>query len=133
MAAKLCYSPSDVEGLRGIAVLLVVLFHAGVAGFGGGFVGVDVFFVLSGFLITYPFCRARMQDPEAWYVPGYATRRALKIFPPFYLIIVLLAAFYLRSRRLSFLQYLAWGLLIVLAPMLGPFLAIVFRPGQARN
>jgi len=43
---------SEIDGLRALAVLPVILFHAGFNAFSGGFVGVDVFFVISGYLIT---------------------------------------------------------------------------------
>jgi len=49
--AKLRYRP-DVDGLRAVAVAGVMLFHLGVPHIGGGFFGVDVFFVISGYLIT---------------------------------------------------------------------------------
>jgi peptidoglycan/LPS O-acetylase OafA/YrhL len=49
----------DVEGLRAVAVLLVILYHANVPHVTGGYVGVDVFFVVSGFVITGVLLRER--------------------------------------------------------------------------
>ena len=48
---SISYRP-EIDGLRAIAVLFVVFFHADFSGFGGGFLGVDIFFVISGYLIT---------------------------------------------------------------------------------
>lgn len=50
--SQVTFFRQDIEGLRALAVLVVVACHAGVAGFQGGYVGVDVFFVISGYLIT---------------------------------------------------------------------------------
>jgi len=49
------------------------------------------------------------------------------------LAMLLLAAFFLRSRELTFSQYLRWGMLIVFIPLLGPFLAILTHPGLSRR
>ena len=51
MSINLTYRP-EIDGLRSLAVLPVIFFHAGFTGFQGGFVGVDIFFVISGYLIT---------------------------------------------------------------------------------
>ncbi len=68
---RIAYEPT-LDGLRAIAVLLVVAFHARVPGFRGGFVGVDIFFVLSGYLIT-SILRAG--------VKGFYVRRLLRLAP----------------------------------------------------
>ncbi len=77
----------DLEGLRGVAILLVLLFHAGVPGTGGGYVGVDVFFVLSGFLITGLLLRERERTGTISLSAFYA-RRARRILPAAVVVIV---------------------------------------------
>ncbi len=76
----------DVEGLRAVAVLLVVLFHAGVPGIHGGYVGVDVFFVISGFVITGLLLRERASTGGTSILDFYA-RRARRILPAATLVI----------------------------------------------
>ncbi|MFO2461935.1 acyltransferase [Pseudomonas sp. 15FMM2] len=75
----------DIDGLRAVAVIAVVLFHFGVPGFTGGFVGVDVFFVISGFLITSIIWRER-QAKRFSFVDFWA-RRARRILPALFVMI----------------------------------------------
>ena len=78
---------ADLEGLRGVAILLVLAFHAGLPGVGGGFVGVDVFFVLSGFLITGLLIREREERGRVD-LAGFYARRARRILPAAVVVIV---------------------------------------------
>src|SRR5699024_9519084 len=86
-AAKPGFRP-DVQGLRAIAVLLVVLFHAGVETLSGGYVGVDVFFVISGFLITTHLLESLEREGRIRFGRFYA-RRARRILPAALLVAAL--------------------------------------------
>ncbi|MDY7090150.1 MAG: acyltransferase [Actinomycetota bacterium] len=96
----------DIEGLRAVAVVLVVLFHAGVPGLAGGFIGVDVFFVISGFLITSLMLREVRRTGRLSLV-GFYARRARRILPAAALVLVttLLAGYhglgFLRGDEIS--------------------------------
>ena len=88
----------DIQGLRGVAVLLVVLGHAGIGFLKGGYVGVDVFFVLSGFLITgILLSRAARQGYVS--LSDFYVRRARRILPAAALTLVAtdIAAYYLLN------------------------------------
>ncbi|WP_406413538.1 acyltransferase [Streptomyces halstedii] len=76
----------DVQGLRAVAVGLVVLSHAGVSQIGGGYVGVDVFFVISGFLITSLLLRELTATGRVS-VRSFYARRALRLLPASSLVI----------------------------------------------
>ena len=70
----------DIEGMRAIAVVAVLLYHFGVPHTDGGFVGVDVFFVLSGFLITSLLLHERDTSGRISFAAFYA-RRARRLLP----------------------------------------------------
>ena len=83
-SASTKYRP-DIDGLRAIAVMLVVIFHAFPETMPGGFIGVDIFFVISGFLITGIIVREL--DQERFSLLAFYNRRIRRIFPA--LIVVL--------------------------------------------
>ncbi len=78
------YRP-EVDGLRALAVLPVVLFHAGVPGISGGYVGVDIFFVISGYLIS----RILFDDMQAgrYSLLDFYDRRIRRIFPALLVVV----------------------------------------------
>ncbi|MGE0882112.1 MAG: acyltransferase family protein [Blastocatellales bacterium] len=88
------YRP-DIDGLRAIAVIPVVLFHAGFAGFHGGFVGVDVFFVISGFLITSLILPETLDGKFS--IVTFYERRVRRIFPALFAVmfVCLIASYWL--------------------------------------
>src|SRR4051794_15243378 len=83
VAPEVSYRP-DIDGLRALAVVAVILFHFGVPGVSGGFVGVDVFFVISGYLITAIIRREQAQGTYS--VAAFYERRIRRIFPALFVL-----------------------------------------------
>ncbi|MBK4348655.1 acyltransferase family protein [Lacisediminihabitans changchengi] len=81
----------DIQGLRAVAVLLVVLNHAGVPGLSGGYVGVDVFFVVSGFVISRGLL-AQLRQRGRIDLPRFYADRARRILPASLAVILLTTA-----------------------------------------
>ena len=78
------YRP-EIDGLRAVAVIPVILFHAGMTQFGGGFIGVDIFFVISGYLITSIIFSEK--DANRFTLVAFYERRARRILPALSLMI----------------------------------------------
>lgn len=76
---------ADIDGLRAIAVVPVILYHAGFELFSGGFVGVDVFFVISGYLITSIILNEI--EKEAFSLKEFYKRRARRILPALFVVL----------------------------------------------
>jgi len=87
----------EIDGLRAVAIFPVILFHSGLTSFSGGYVGVDVFFVISGFLITNLIMEEIQQAKFS--LTNFYERRARRIFPALsaMLILTTLAAYLLLA------------------------------------
>lgn len=79
------YRP-DIDGLRSIAVMLVVIFHSGLTYVSGGFIGVDVFFVISGFLITNIIYRETRE--RSFTYANFYKRRILRLMPALFAVML---------------------------------------------
>ena len=77
---------NEIDGLRALAVLPVILFHAGFSFFRGGFIGVDIFFVISGFLITSVILD-QINNNHFSFIDFYI-KRARRIIPAFYFVLL---------------------------------------------
>ncbi len=104
---------SEIDGLRALAVLPVILFHGGFAGFGGGYIGVDVFFVISGYLITGILLQEQTTGQLS--LSRFYARRARRILPALLLVLTACvpAAWFLMTP--AALDEFAKSLLAVLA------------------
>ena len=103
---------SEIDGLRAIAVLVVLLFHVGFSMFNGGYVGVDIFFVISGFLITRLLVDELNQSGKIDFRAFYL-RRLRRLIPALLftlLITTIIASITFTAHRLkSYGGSLFWG------------------------
>ena len=100
-AAESGYRP-DIDGLRAVAVLAVLFYHAGFRGFQGGYSGVDIFFVISGFLIGGHIYAEELAGRFTF--AGFYRRRAKRILPALYAVLcaaLVMGAFLLSPRELQ--------------------------------
>ena len=83
---RLSYQPA-LDGMRALAVAAVLAYHAGLPWARGGFLGVDAFFVLSGFLIT-SLLLAEWRSVASINLPGFWARRAQRLLPALFLMLL---------------------------------------------
>ncbi|MFN1150122.1 acyltransferase family protein [Serratia liquefaciens] len=97
---------SDIDGLRALAVIIVILFHAGIGGFNSGFIGVDIFFVISGYLI----CNIMLSGIKgtSFSLANFYNRRLWRLQPSLFVMMVaslfIATIFYLPNDYNTFLH-----------------------------
>ena len=96
------YSP-QLDGLRGIAILIVLVHHAGIPLINGGYIGVDIFFVLSGFLITALLCQEHQQAGRIS-LKNFYIRRVLRLLPALLLVLFIFGIYALLTKSGSNLK-----------------------------
>ncbi|KOC87452.1 hypothetical protein NG42_20435 [Winslowiella iniecta] len=107
---------SDIDGLRAIAIIPVLLFHAGFTSFSGGYIGVDIFFVISGFLITSILLRD--MSLKTYSITDFYERRIRRIFPALFavlLFVLLVSPFALLPEEYEFLPKEIIGTLLFIS------------------
>ncbi len=107
---KTSYYRPDIDGLRAFAVIPVILYHLGISGFSGGFVGVDIFFVISGYLITSIILREIKKGTFS--LLGFWERRVRRILPVLFTVVfsTIIASYFIVLYPLDFKSF---GLTVV--------------------
>ena len=101
-SVKLGYLPS-LDGLRAVAVMAVLIYHAEIGWLPGGYLGVEVFFVISGYLIT-SLLQAERHRAGSVNLRNFWTRRARRLLPALYLLLVAVSAWWLVFQRTEVAQ-----------------------------
>ncbi len=111
LAFRLGYRPA-LDGLRAVAILLVMGFHAHIPNMGGGGLGVDIFFVLSGFLITTILIK-ELQNTGRINLRRFYIRRVLRLFPALVLLITVFVAISAVQDEATFLHTVKASVLVL--------------------
>lgn len=124
-----------LDGLRTLAIIGVVLYHLHVQGFGGGFVGVNVFFVLSGYLITSLLLKEQMQTGTIR-LGRFWVRRVLRLYPTLLAVVLVAVALWPLVGDYTYNDLDAWPAALVALTYTGNFARAyahlsqgVFAPG----
>ena len=117
---------TEIDGLRAIAVIPVVLFHAGISLFKGGYVGVDIFFVISGYLITSLIINEIKN--KKFKLSNFLFRRFKRIFPALCFVILCTIPFSIKFIPITDLDN--YFLSVISSPLFSSNILFWFQSGH---